>query len=176
MSTQAPPSSWLTQIQTPRAKQWMEPGDSCGRRGGETAGPKGERNSTGRPTESTNQDPWGSESEPTNQAHTRAGPRPPRPHVADVQLGHHVGPGQLERRLSQKLLPVWERYSTSWAAMTGRSGTHSWQSVEVPGLRGRRGAQEGAHPFRAEEDGRQRKNCGKGWAGGGQWARCKVNK
>jgi hypothetical protein len=55
--------------------------------------------------ESTNLHPWGlSESEPPTKEHAQAGPRPPRTHVADVQLGLHVGPEQLG--LSQKLLPV----------------------------------------------------------------------
>jgi hypothetical protein len=62
LSWEAPPSSWLGQIQTPRAKQWMELGDAYGRTGGRTAGPEGDRNSTGRPTESTNLDPWDSQS------------------------------------------------------------------------------------------------------------------
>jgi len=41
-------------------KQWMEPGDSYGRIGERIAGLKG-RNATGRPTESTNLHPWGSQ-------------------------------------------------------------------------------------------------------------------
>jgi hypothetical protein len=40
----------------------MELGDSYGRIGGRIAGPKGDRNFTGRPTESTNLEPWGSQS------------------------------------------------------------------------------------------------------------------
>jgi hypothetical protein len=40
------------------AKQWMELGDSYGRTGGRVAAQKGDRNSTGRPTDSTNPDPW----------------------------------------------------------------------------------------------------------------------
>jgi hypothetical protein len=41
-------------MQTPIAKQWMELGDSYGIRGGWIAGHKGDRNSTGRSTESIN--------------------------------------------------------------------------------------------------------------------------
>jgi hypothetical protein len=52
---EASPSSWLRQIQTPTAKQWMELGDSYGLVGGRIAGPKGDRNSVGRPV-STNLD------------------------------------------------------------------------------------------------------------------------
>jgi hypothetical protein len=37
-------------------QQWLELGDSYGRIGGRIASPKGDRNSTGRPTESTNLD------------------------------------------------------------------------------------------------------------------------
>jgi hypothetical protein len=39
----------------------MELGNSYGRIGGRIAGSKGERNFTGRPTESTHLDPWGSQ-------------------------------------------------------------------------------------------------------------------
>jgi hypothetical protein len=48
-------------MQIPTAKQWMELGDSYGRLGGRIVGPEGDRNSTGKPTESTNQGPWGSQ-------------------------------------------------------------------------------------------------------------------
>ena len=44
------------------AKQWMERGDSYGRMGGRIVASKRDRNSTGRPTELTNLDPWGSQS------------------------------------------------------------------------------------------------------------------
>jgi hypothetical protein len=40
----------------------MELRDSYGRIGGRTVGPKGDRNSTGKPTESVNLDHWGSQS------------------------------------------------------------------------------------------------------------------
>ena len=40
-----------------------------------------------------------------SKEHTGAEPRPPCTYVADVQLGLHVGPEQLEQGLSQKLLP-----------------------------------------------------------------------
>jgi hypothetical protein len=42
----------------------------------------------------------------TNQRTYRAGPRPPHTYVADVQLGLHMDPEQLEQGLSLKLLPV----------------------------------------------------------------------
>jgi hypothetical protein len=45
----------------PTAKQWIELGDSYGRIGGRIAIHEGDRNSTGRPTESTNLDPWNSQ-------------------------------------------------------------------------------------------------------------------
>ena len=41
----------------PPTKQWMELGNSYGRIGEMIAGPKGDKDSTGRPTESTNLDP-----------------------------------------------------------------------------------------------------------------------
>jgi hypothetical protein len=48
----------------------MELGDSYGRIGGRIVGPEGDRNSTGRPTESTNLDTLGfSEYEPPNKEH-----------------------------------------------------------------------------------------------------------
>jgi hypothetical protein len=53
----------------------MKLGDSYGRIRGRIVGPEGDRNSTGRPTESTNLDHWGSESEPPTKEHTQAGPK-----------------------------------------------------------------------------------------------------
>ena len=42
---------------------------------GRTKSPVGDRNSTGRPTESTNQEPWElSETEPPTKKHTQTGP------------------------------------------------------------------------------------------------------
>jgi hypothetical protein len=58
---EALPSSWLRQMQTPTAKQWVELGSSYGRIEGRIVGPEGNKNSTGRPTESTNLDPWDSQ-------------------------------------------------------------------------------------------------------------------
>jgi hypothetical protein len=49
------------QIQTPIAKQWMEIGDSFGKIGGRFMSPGRYRKSTGRPTESNNLNPWGSQ-------------------------------------------------------------------------------------------------------------------
>jgi hypothetical protein len=48
-------------MQTPTVKQWMDLEDSYGRIGGSITGLKGDKNSTGRPTESTNLDLWGSQ-------------------------------------------------------------------------------------------------------------------
>jgi len=42
----------------------------------------------------------------TNKEHTQARARPSGSYVADVQLGFHVGPEQLEWGLAQKLFPV----------------------------------------------------------------------
>ena len=49
----------------------------------------------------------------------------PGTYVANVQLGFHVGPEQLEQGLSQKLLPVCGICSSRWAALSGPSGKGS---------------------------------------------------
>jgi hypothetical protein len=102
----------------------MELGDSYGRIGRRVAGPKGDRNSTGRPTESTNLDPWGlSESEPPNKEHR-----------LDLGLPAHMKQmcslafmwvlNNWSRGLSQKLLPVCGIYSI-WAVLSSLSGRGS---------------------------------------------------
>ena len=48
--------------------------------------------------------------------------RPSHIYVVDVQIILHVGPEQLERWLSQKLLPEFGICSSSWAALSGVSG------------------------------------------------------
>ena len=96
----------------------MERGDSYGRIGGGIAWPKRDRNSTGRPTESRNLGLWSSESEPPTKEHTWDGPRPLCTYVADMYLGLHVGPEQLEQGLTQKVLPVHRIWSSSWAALS----------------------------------------------------------
>jgi hypothetical protein len=50
------------EIQTPTAKHWMELGGFSRRIGGKIANLDGDRNSTGRPIESTNRDTQGSQS------------------------------------------------------------------------------------------------------------------
>jgi hypothetical protein len=88
--------------------------------------PEGDRNSTGRPTQSINLDPWRvSGTELPTKKHTWTGPRPPCSYVADVQLGLHVGPEQLERELSSKQLAVCGICSSSWAVLSGLSGRGS---------------------------------------------------
>ena len=65
----------------------MELGNSYGRIEERTVGPERDRNSTGRPTESTNLDPWRlSETEPTTKEHVQNRPKPPYICVLDVQL------------------------------------------------------------------------------------------
>ena len=98
-------------MQTPTAKQWMELGDSNGKIEGRIAGLYGDRNSTGRQTESTNLDPWGSQSlnhQPKNTYGLDLG-LPTFMYLLDL----HVGPEQLEQGLSQKLLPICGIYSNS---------------------------------------------------------------
>ena len=64
-----------------------------------------------------------SESEPTTKEHTGLDLGiPAYMYVADVQLGLHVGPEQLEQGLSQKLLPAHAVCSSSWATLSGLSG------------------------------------------------------
>ena len=72
----------------------MELGDAYGRTGGRIVGPKKDRNATGRPIESTILYPWGSQI-PNHQPKNKH-PRLACTHVADVQVGLHVGPKQLE--------------------------------------------------------------------------------
>jgi len=84
-------------------------------------GPEGDKNSTGRPTESTNLESWGSQNEPPTKEHIWAGLTPCK-YVADVQLGLHKGSEQLEWKLSQKLLPVCGICSSSRAALAGLGG------------------------------------------------------
>jgi hypothetical protein len=68
-------------MQTPTANQWVELGYSYGRIGGRIAGPKGDKNSTRRPTESTNLDPWGSQ---------RLNQQPKNIHGLDLGLPTHM--------------------------------------------------------------------------------------
>jgi hypothetical protein len=70
-------------------------------------GPKGDRNSIGKLTESTNLDPWGfSETEPPTREHTQPRHRPPGSYGADVWLDLQVGPEPLGQGLFPKPLPV----------------------------------------------------------------------
>jgi hypothetical protein len=116
--------------------------------GERTSDPKGDRNSIGRPTESTNLDPWRSQRlSHQPKEHTWAGPRPP---CSDVQLGLHVGPEQLEWELSEKLLPVHGICSTRWAALSGLSGRRSAYSRSDLKCQGG-GIPTGPHPLREEE-------------------------
>jgi hypothetical protein len=88
--------------------------------------PNLDKSSTGKPAGSTNPKPLGlSESELPTENHLWAGPRPHYSCVADVQLGFHVGPKQLEWGLTQKLLPICGICSTTWAALSGLSGKGS---------------------------------------------------
>jgi hypothetical protein len=117
-----PPSSWLKQMQRPTAKHWMQLRDFYGRFRERIDSPEGDRNSTRRPTESTNLDPWGFwETEPPAKEHTqsRSSSSPPPTHVADVQLNLHVSPLTTGAGLSIKLLPVCGICSFNQAALLG---------------------------------------------------------
>jgi hypothetical protein len=60
---------------------------------GRIENPEGDRNSTGRPTKSTNLDPWGlSETEPSTKEHIQTGPMPFHTYVAkDYFVWPHWG-------------------------------------------------------------------------------------
>ena len=109
-----------------------------------------ERNSTGRPTESTNMDPWGlSETEPPTKEQT--GPRFPCTYdVADVQVRLHVDPKQLEWALSQKLLLTCGISPISFAEVSG------WRDIP------------GRYLLRGKGEGTWGKDCGRGRWGQGQ--------
>ena len=56
---EAPPNSWQKQTQKAIAKYYLELRVFCRKPEGKVEGPKEYSYSTGRPTESTNLDPWG---------------------------------------------------------------------------------------------------------------------
>jgi hypothetical protein len=65
-------------MQTPTAKHWTEVRDSYGKVGKRIEGPKGNRNSKGKPTESNNLNSWElSEPELSIKEHMQAGPSTP---------------------------------------------------------------------------------------------------
>ena len=71
----------------------MELGESHRRVGKKIEGPEEDRDFIGKPTESTNLDPWGlPETESPSKQHTKAEPSPHCTYVADVQLDLHLGP------------------------------------------------------------------------------------
>jgi len=74
------------------------------------------------PRESTDLNPGGSQSKPPTKEQTWAGPKPLCTYVADVQPGLHVGPEQLEQRLSPELLSLHRVCPSSWAALSGLNG------------------------------------------------------
>jgi len=71
----------------------MKLGDFYRRVEGRTDSLAGDRNSTGRSTESIGL----SETEPLTKEHTEAGPRPPCIYVADMELDLHASPEQMEQ-------------------------------------------------------------------------------
>jgi hypothetical protein len=77
-----------TQTQGPRGSAARDP---YGRLWGRIADPEGDRNSTGRPRESTNMDPWElSETKPPTKKHT-GWTEVPSTFVAEVKLNFHMG-------------------------------------------------------------------------------------
>jgi hypothetical protein len=51
-----------------------------------------------------------SDTEPPTKEHAQAGPRPLHTYVADVQLGLHVGPEQLEQGYSKAVACLWDMF------------------------------------------------------------------
>ena len=75
-------------------------------------GTEGDSKSRERPTKSTNLYCSGSQRLNHHPKNIWGGSRPPHTYIADVQLGLHMGPEQLKLRLSQNVLPVFEKYSS----------------------------------------------------------------
>ena len=89
--------------------------------------PKGDRNNAGRPTESTNLNPWGSQSWNTIYEHKLDLASIPlhRIYVAVVQIVLHMGTKQLEPGLSWKLFPFSKICYFSWTVLSGLSKRES---------------------------------------------------
>jgi hypothetical protein len=74
----------LTETDANTAKHWMEVRDLYGRDGGRTEGAEGNGGPMGRPTVSTNLDPWKlPENKPPTKEHARSGLLPPAAHIAE---------------------------------------------------------------------------------------------
>lgn len=72
-------------------KHWMYLGDSYGRVEERTDHHKGDRNSSGRPKESTHLDSWGSQNLNQQPKFIHRLDLGPLTYIADVQLSSHVG-------------------------------------------------------------------------------------
>lgn len=83
-------------------------------------------------TESTNPKLSGlSETEPLTREHAWSRPRPPQPHAADAQLGHHVGIKHLEHGQCLELLIIYRIHSPSWAASLASVGENAPSSTKT---------------------------------------------
>jgi hypothetical protein len=94
-------------MQTPTAKQWIELGNSYGIIK-QIAVPEGDKNSTGRPTESTILDPWGFQS---------LNHQPKIIYWLDLSMPNHISSRSAAysscrsgTTTSQKLLPAWDMF------------------------------------------------------------------
>ena len=131
------------QIQRPTAKHQTELGKSCGRVGGRTEGPKEDRDSTERPIESNNLDPWGlPETEPPTKegAWARHGSTT---HMQQMwSLVFMLVPQLVKQSQPFNLLLPFGSDFPGWAALSGLSQVGcAWfcsdvmcQSVVVPGM------------------------------------------
>lgn len=111
-------------------------------------GPEGDRNTTGRPTESTIVVPWGLllETEPLTKKHTWIGPRGPA-HMKQIcsLVFMHVFQ-QFEQGPSRNLLCACGSHPLNWAALTRVSGRGCARVGKIP--RGR------LHPLRGGQWGK----------------------
>jgi len=109
---EAPLSSKLKQIQRPRSKHQSELQESYGRVRGMIKGPDENWDSTERPTESINLEPWGlPKSEPPTKEHIWAGPM--------CSLAFMWVLKQLGQGLSLTLLPACRFCLPNWAILSG---------------------------------------------------------
>jgi hypothetical protein len=173
----APPSIWQLDAET--HNQIVDGAWDSYERRGRFVTSKG----IGTPQESqqsTNLDPWGSQSLNHQPKNVQRAPRPLCIYVVDVQLGPYMGPRQLNLRLSQKLLPICEICSSSWTALHGLSGRR-WDLLHRDLIYQGRWIPGGGHTYSKEKGRGRGKDCGSKWQEGTsewdvKWIIKKINK